>query len=469
MIYEHAREAQPNVKFADLTLIGSVPELGSSLAPVEQALARGEHATIFLDSYEECPLRDSTGRAIAEVIGSMHRERLRLRLACRSVSWTGDLASRLEILWGREVTRAVELMRLTRDDVLLALERLQGIDTDPGALLLQLEQRDLVPLLTTPVTLLMIRGLLQAGEQVANLSRAELYRRGMLRLARPTRRQALTSLSDDERIAIARRIAAVSLFCNRHVIYDEPDVGGKPPNEVSVAELLGGVEPTGEPPRDGHVAVTEPHVRDVLATSGLFNLRSAGRLGWAHASYAEYLASEYVRVRNVPYQALAGLLRLGTGQGPLLPSLRGVIGWILPNEKRVLQELIEREPTTVLRSDVQDLSEEHRAKIANSLLNKAREDVLDLRSGEVFAQLQRLTYPGLSAQLLKRITDVRAEPRERSFAIRIALACGLHDLAGPLAKVALEAGDIRVRIDAARAVQMPIGARRVSTWRRRPP
>ena len=44
----------------------------------------------------------------------------------------------------------------------------------------------------------------------------------------------------------------------------------------------------------GEFAVSEGAVREVLSDTGLFSSRGPRRMGWAHRTFAEYLASRYL-------------------------------------------------------------------------------------------------------------------------------------------------------------------------------
>lgn len=442
-IYEGLRLA-PNVALIELDRVdGTIAELRNKLANTKAALERGEEATLFLDAFEECPV-PNFAKTLPSVLEELPRERLRLRLACRSASWTRDLADPLRRLWGSDSTEAVEILRLTRADVLTALGR---VAADAEGLIVRLEQRDLVALLSSPMTLRMLMDLHVAGKPITNTSRADLYRSAMKLLLHTDR--SLNGLSTQQRIAVASRMAAATVFCNRPIIHRDPDTGGRPATEMAVGELLGKTEPA----EGGALEVREPCVREVLALSGLFNSRGLGKLGWVHTSYAEYLASEYVREHRLPYPALAGLLRLHAERGPLVAGLQGVVGWILLNSEPALQRnLVARSPTTVLRSDVQALPEALREALVEQLLAEAASDVLDLRSFEIRSRLNRLGHAGLAAQLIPYIENAAGDVGQRVLAVRIALACRLDELAPRLAQVALRADDMRVRIQAADAV-----------------
>lgn len=149
-LHERARASTLVAALVDLSLVGDIAELRDRLAETVEALGRDQDAIVFFDSFEECPLAGTLGAALVDVMQHLPLERLKVRLSCRSASWTQDLMGRVQRLWRHEDVCAVELLPLTRDDVLLALSR---VEPEPERLLQHLERKDSAPLLTSPVTL----------------------------------------------------------------------------------------------------------------------------------------------------------------------------------------------------------------------------------------------------------------------------------------------------------------------------
>ena len=73
--------------------------------------------------------------------------------------------------------------------------------------------------------------------------------------------------------------------------------------------LASGTEFVGE----DEFPVGEDAVREALGT-GLFSARGPERLGWAHQTYAEFLAAHYLAQRNVATEQ--AMRRAGRGSRP---------------------------------------------------------------------------------------------------------------------------------------------------------
>jgi hypothetical protein len=79
------------------------------------------------------------------------------------------------------------------------------------------------------------------------------------------------------------------MFANRYAIWTDPETGQRPDEDVPLSALSTGGETGDFQPFNA----SEDNLREVLDT-GLFSARGAARMGWAHQSYAEFLAADYL-------------------------------------------------------------------------------------------------------------------------------------------------------------------------------
>src|SRR5262249_54936016 len=144
---------------------------------------------------------------------------------------------------------------------------------DVGAFLRDVERRDAGPLAAKPVTLKMLLNIYRRGGELPR-SQAELYGRGCRALCEEANGARLATgkhgiLGVDERLAVAARIAAATVFCGRTAVWDGPDLAHRPEDDIAVPDLSGGVEHV----RGVDVKVTEAGVREILSDTGLFSSR----------------------------------------------------------------------------------------------------------------------------------------------------------------------------------------------------
>jgi hypothetical protein len=439
--------AGEEVRYVDLGLVDTSEALRRELEDTKRLAKEGTHVTILFDQYEVCSLGEGTYRFVAREVADFPRDNVKIRFGCRSGSWTAETAREFLTQWPNLL--ALEAGPLTRGDVLMALA---SVSTDAPGLLRRLEDRDLAPLLNRPVTLRMIMRMIERGEDLSSMTMASVYRKGIQEVVRPAGDKP-HRLEGIARLVIAQRIAAASVFCRRHTISELPDDGMAVAGTMHVADLARGSESTSD---KDTVRVSETAVLEVLRDSGLLNSRGAGRHGWVHASYAEYLAAEYVRAHGMPAEQVRGLLRLRDDGSPIIPELQGVVSWLLINGSLPFgDEFILRWPTAVLRSDVQSLTVAQRERLVEALLQDAERGVLDTYSAIVQLRLGKLAHPDLASQLERWFLDRDKSSRSRSLAMQIAAACNLGGLAPAIAGVALDRGEsMRVRDSAAHVVVM---------------
>ena len=406
---------------------------------------------IFLDSLDECLLRiDTVAALLVDKLKKFPVHRLSLRIACRTADWPSSLEEGLKELWGEEAFRAYELAPLRKQDV---IEAVQVNSLDSEAFMGAVSSAAAVPFAIKPVTLEFLINTYRRRRQLPS-SQAELYHEGCRCLCEETnegRRAAdLTGdLSTDQRLRVAARIAAVTLLSNRYTIWKGLDLGEVPDEDVVLKKLAGGIEQA----NGAAFQVTEAHIREVLDT-GLFSARGPQRMGWAHQTYAEYLAAYYLSRKMTNDQIMSLLTHPDDPEGRLVPQLRSTAAW-LANLKpsRFFQDLREADAEVLLYCDLSTVDEGNKRALVDTLLSlHDKEKLLDDDWG-LYKQYEKLHHPNLAGQLKPYICDLTKGFLVRRVAINIAEACKLQTLQDDLLEVALDNSQrLETRIEAACAV-----------------
>lgn len=258
------------------------------------------HLFLHLDSLDEALLRiDSIANLLASELPSVPTERMSIRIACRTAVWPADtLGVALNSTWG-EASGVFELAPLRRRDLIAALE---AHDIDVGSFMQALFAAQAVPFAIKPLTLKMLLTIYQQRGSLPN-SNIDLYKQGCLELCEERNKSRRDSghrgqLNAGQRMRLAGRIAAATIFGNRFAVWTGPE-GNCPSEDIPVPTLAGNRE-------EGDFAAfdaTDDDVREVLDT-GLFSSRGDGRMGWAHQSYGEFLAAFYLFERGVPAETM---------------------------------------------------------------------------------------------------------------------------------------------------------------------
>ena len=248
---------------------------------------------------------------------------------------------------------------------------------------------------------------------------------------------------------VAARIAAATLLSNRYAIWKDIDLGEVPDEDIVLKKLAGGTEQANE----DAFQVSEAHIREVLDT-GLFSARGPQRMGWAHQTYAEYLAARYLHSKMTNDQIMSLLTHPDDREGRLVPQLRSTAVWLVNLEPgRFFQSLMEADAEVLLYCDLSTVGEGNKRALVDTLLSLHDEEKLLDDDWRLYEQYEKLHHPNLAGQLKPYICDPTKGFLVRRVAINIAEACKLQTLQDDLLGVALDNSQrLETRIEAACAV-----------------
>lgn len=406
---------------------------------------------IFLDSLDECLLSIQTAsRLLADELRKYPHHNLFLRIACRTWDWPIGLEISLKEHWGEESVGVFELAPLRRKDV---VEAVLANELDPRKFIEEVQSREVVPLAIKPLTLEMLMNIFKRGGGLPS-SKIEIYRRGCLLLADEPNQDRrddhkFGTLSQQQRLITAGRIAAVTLFAGKNAIWTGLDDGIMPNEDLILTNLVGGVESI-----DGNLfEINESALRDTLS-SGLFSSRGVHRVGWAHQTYAEFLAALYLTSHEVSQSQIASLLfHPASSGGKLVPQLAEVTAWLSSMNYAVFSLVIDVDPEVILRGDMSSFDDEMKKTLVQKLLwlydeGGGADSDWDLRSF-----YYKLDHLDLADQLKAIITDNAKGVIVRRVAIDIAEACELRAIQAEILDVALNQIEVdHIRTQAACAI-----------------
>ncbi len=404
---------------------------------------------LFLDSLDEGLLRiDTLAALLIDKLKNLPIERLHLRIACRTAEWPTFLETNLKQLWGAENFKAYELAPLQSKDVWKAAKT-EGLN--PEAFLSEIENKVAEPLAAKPVTLKLLLNLYRRHSALP-ATQAELYERGCLLLCEEEneRRKLKWKLTAQQRLRVAARIAAITIFANKASIWMANDTGEQTESDVIISELAGSFEKD----IDGtEFHVTEDAVLETLYATGLFTSRGVNRLGWQHQTYAEFLAAWYLDYLKLDDESILRVLRHSEDKdGLLVPQLYQTSAWVASKRPDIFRRLIQIEPLVLLRSDVLSADDQIRAALTSALLQLFADEKEVDRWG-IRAYYSKLKHPKLAEQLHPYIADKSQGFLVRRVAIDIAEECQVEELQNDLANLALDQDEKHyARVNAAVAV-----------------
>ncbi|MBL0387848.1 hypothetical protein JJB07_14500 [Tumebacillus sp. ITR2] len=432
--HEHLRRANEIEKQGDKTMFLDLRSFGSEERLVKKLFESNDFTEwvdgdyklhLFLDSLDEGLLRiDTIATLLVDELAKFPVKRLFLRIACRTGDWPNVLENGLIELLGEEHVRVYELVPLRRSDVRQAVIS-QGLNE--SCFFEELYKREAVSLAIKPVTLNLLINVFRESGQLPS-TQQELYLKGCSLLCseisdnRLRSSKMLGALTRTQRFLVAARIAAVTIFSNRYAVWRAPDLGNVPEVDVTMDALSGGVEIA-----EGNIfEVTEFAIQEVLST-GLFNSRGANRFGWAHQTYAEFLAAYYVTTRNMETKQIMSLLTHPTDpERRLIPQLHQTAAWIANLNPIMIQGILVSDPVVLLNADVLNFDDRTKELLTEALLKEAeKKTIIDTELRSFYRKLQ---HPKLAEQLRPYFNDSSKGWLARRIAVDIAEACVIVEL-----------------------------------------
>lgn len=379
---------------------------------------------LVLDSFDEARARiPHVGSVVADCVRRLPYDRLFLRIACRTADWPVGLEQSLNELFGAVVV--VEILPLRRIDV----SAIAADWCDPSRFLDEVAQAGAGPLAARPLTL---RFLARSFGQSGALPErgAALYAAGVRSLCEEQNIDRLDAglggaLSLDQRVAVARRIAAATVFGGATVLWTGPEVDAES-GEIAVGRLVGWAEPTATETVD----VTVPAVLEAART-GLFTSRGAQRLGWAHATFADFLAAEWV-VANGLSATQARPLFLGP-DGRCWPQTRLAAAWTVAIAPDRFQFLTAADPAA-FQGEVELPGDTLRAAVIDGLFSIAS----TLTASRWERSYRALRHRDVADQLRPHLHDT--DPDRRRLALELADETAALELRSDLAAIVLDMG-----------------------------
>lgn len=381
-------------------------------------------------------------------------DRLKLILACRSAEWPVNEGPQLISLFGNfEKPPIYELCPLRQCDAELAAEK-NGLKSHD--FIQSVYQQKVVGMAALPTTLFFLLDEFREGSGFSGTHR-QLYERGCERMSREIdarRADALRQLRKTERVSspqeiyeAASRLAALLLVCGKSAIHTGQLADADAASDLHISHAADST-------------LTEDVMRDAIA-SALFTSRGPSRFGFAHQTFAECLASQFLS--RLPLTQIRSALCARDGQQEhVIPQLAETAAWVAGAREDFFDHLCQIEPEVLLRSDVSKVQNSRKAALVEAVLEKARRaELFDDRNISRF--FDALKHPGLAAQLQSFITDKSLHTVVRRMAMSIAGDCREASLTDTMFAVIRDATEEQhIRDQAANALEELIPAARLN-------
>ena len=414
---------------------------------------------IFLDSYDECLLElKKLGQLLADQLQKYKSQigRLYLRIACRTAVWPSFLENELRKIYGDEAFGIYQLAPLRRVDVEKAAAQ-EGFNSD--SFLNAVRDKNVISFAIKPITLRFLLNMYRTNETFDAKTNVDLYHKGCICLCEESNESRVASsqkgnLEKNQRLIIAARMAVVTILSNRVAVWSGIHQDEAPNQDFSIDSILSCCETY----NNNLFNVSSQDIKETLDT-GLFSARGENRLGWAHQSYAEFLAAWYIDHNQTPIQDISELLfSQDQHNRRLIPQLQQTAAWLAGMREDVFDLIVESDTEALLTVDIG--AREQTAKILVEHL------LSDFRKGKIYDYYKyidfyhRLQHAGLADQLRPYIKLIGQANETRDFisnarhaAIRIAEQCRVIEIQQDLVDLALDTNeDNYLRSSAAHAI-----------------
>ncbi len=413
--------------------------------PLFRGWVSGDHVLqLFLDSLDEGPLDVHSKANILETeLCRYSVDRLRLRIACRIADWPKSLNDVLKAAWG-DGYQVYGLAPLRQKDV---EEAARMNEIDPEAFLREIDDKNVRVLASKPLSLTMLLKQYKKDKSFSS-SQVELMHDGLLRLCEEITdaRRAHEQMSSDQRLIMAGRIAAITMFGAKSAIWLGSNSVHCPDNGcVMVEDICGDTESVD----DSSFDVKSKAVRDTLNT-GLFRRYGRDSVYWGHQTYAEYLAAWYMVHRKVPVEQIKSLLL--HPKGSLIPKLRGVAAWFTELDHEHFELLLKADPEALLLVGLTNVSDPDKSALTHALLDLYNRRGAFPRDTYSYKELD---HDGLSNIIREYLGSEATFEGAKYLALEIAADCCLNALADDLLDIVFDSTKPpRLRARAADAIRV---------------
>lgn len=386
---------------------------------------------LFLDSLDEGMLQIHVlSNLLANRFKKIDISRLYLRIACRTGSFPKGLEETLHTLWKKEQVQFYQIAPLTESNVREAA-RSYGLNDDE--FINTLGEHKAEAFAIRPVTLNMLLRIIKRKEKLPS-SAYEIYKIGCKFLCEENNNNRRDKpgisgrLSSMRKVEIASRIAAISLLCNKRMLFTGNESWLSTDEELSVFSELD---------------IPNNDLEETLRT-GLFISNGIDRMVWAHQTYLEFLAAEFIMDHNWNTVQIMNLtLHPSDHEGRFIHQLHELVAWLASKRTDIFSEVLEREPNLLFLTDPSLFNIDQRTQALKKLLSSYSEDS-HFASYIKLSYFSELNYPGIEEYL---ITILRSEDYSidcRQLTVYIAVELQLTELSPELLVLAKEShGDLK--------------------------
>jgi hypothetical protein len=414
---------------------------------INQWKSNNKNLHLYLDGLDEALLSiNPLALLLADEIEKLPKERLFLRIACRTAEWSNlsALEDKLKGIWKEDKFKILQIALLQSKDVEIAA---QTEKLESQKFLAEIYDKNVSEFASTPFDLQFLLDIFNEKKSLP-FTQKEIYEKGCLIKCEENneRRKAakrIGKLKPEQKFRIASRIAALMIFGNKSSIWIGGILGIEKTSDISISELDGYNEQKKD---SSEFHIEQEEIEEVIFNTSLFTGNGSNRLKFSHKKFAEFLASWYLEYKKIPDEVVIEII----GKEYLYPQLYETSAWIANQRPSIFHHLMKVAPAILLRSDILLADESARVKLVDILL-----DMFDKEESEGIDRnyYRKLKHPKIAEQIKPYIVDKTKGWLVRSEALDMVQACEIKELQNDLVSMALDKeDDHNIRVRAAYAV-----------------
>ncbi|KAA3602017.1 MAG: hypothetical protein DWQ06_07325 [Calditrichaeota bacterium] len=442
----YSKLGEKNKLLVDLNGISEKSELKEELfesSSFKDFLVSDYKLHIFLDSFDECLLEIKTlvnfVKKQLDKLDSALSNKIFFRIACRTFDWEKQcqsLEEKIENFFGS--VDVFELAPLRVKDVNEAASS-KGLNS--AKFIEEVYQKEVGAFASKPVTFEFLIESFSEDQKLPK-SKVEIYEVGCERLCEVLNESRIEtnrgmSFPISERVENAKFLAFIFIFSNKDSVY----LGNlmKENKFLKLSDLEG---------RKVYGVETKSDLLRETLDTGLFTGRGNQRIGFAHKSYAEFLASKFLIEKKLPIEQILNLL---INNSQVVPQLEEVASWLASMSKEFARKLLEIEPELLLRGDSIQLEDSLKEKLVLELMKKLDKGLLPFFFRDYIQFFDKLNHRNLSKQIAKLLPKPVKFTKAKKFLINLIEYCELSEFKQELLEIALTKDD-KSRVEAVHAL-----------------
>lgn len=358
-------------------------------------------------------------------------DKINLRVSCRSVVWSEiseSLTPTLRSIFSDDKVKLVELAPLRKKDIILSVEQHKLSSNDFLTLICD---NNLQSFCSDPQSLNSVIESYKLGRIKSGIQKVELFetlvKQKCIELNSKHKREK--SLTPEQRLNIAARIAAYCILSNKNSIWIDEDSNSAQNYDLILDEIIGD---NFKVDQNKYLLNNKRDLREVIDTS-LFSIGNHNsRYHFKHRGEQEFLAAWHISRLKLVKNQITQILTSPYDNSRGIPQLQEVIIWLATINKNIFDLMVDKNPLILIRCERElDISE--RKKILKSLILNAKSfGIVDSYDDERF--YSRLKFDGIEKTLKPYLNE-----RSNIFLLRICLhlakACSIKSLQSELLRV----------------------------------